>query len=94
MKTISKMQMAQLDVLNLVRDIQTEGEYVDFWNMLARYFADKAQKQIDLTLQGNNKYLDMLNYLKTRYWHEWVFEYIEERTSGIIFADNITEIDF
>jgi len=44
---MSYMQMAQLDVLNLVRGIQTEGEYTDFRNMLARYFADKAQKQID-----------------------------------------------
>ena len=40
-------QMAQLDVLNLVKGIQTEGDYIDFRNMLARYFADKAQKQID-----------------------------------------------
>ena len=39
--------MAQLDVLNLVRGINTESEYADFRNMLARYFADKAQKQID-----------------------------------------------
>ena len=45
--TMSYMQMAQLDVLNLVKGIQTEGDYMDFRNMLARYFADKAQKQID-----------------------------------------------
>lgn len=45
--TMSYMQMAQLDVLNLVKGIQTEGDYIDFRNMLARYFADKAQKQID-----------------------------------------------
>ena len=44
---MSYMQMAQLDVLNLVRGINTEGDYIDFRNMLARYFADKAQKQID-----------------------------------------------
>lgn len=44
---MSYMQMAQLDVLNLLRGIQTEGDYIDFRNMLARYFADKAQKQID-----------------------------------------------
>ena len=43
---MSYMQMAQLDVLNLVKGIQTEGDYNDFRNMLARYFADKAQKQI------------------------------------------------
>ena len=45
-------QMAQLDVLNLLKGINTEGDYIDFRNMLARYFADKAQKQID-TLWDN-----------------------------------------
>ncbi len=45
--TMSYIQMAQLDVLNLVRGMQSEEDYVDFRNMLARYFADKAQKQID-----------------------------------------------
>ena len=44
---MSYMQMAQLDVLNVLRGIHTENDYVDFRNMLARYFADKAQKQID-----------------------------------------------
>ena len=44
---MSYTQMAQLDVLNLVKGINTESEYTDFRNMLARYFADKAQKQID-----------------------------------------------
>ena len=44
---MSYTQMAQLDVLNLVRGINTESEYADFRNMLARYFANKAQKQID-----------------------------------------------
>ena len=45
--TMSYMQMAQLDVLNLVKGIRSEGDYIDFRNMLARYFAEKAQKQID-----------------------------------------------
>lgn len=44
---MSYMQMAQLDVLNLLKDIKTDAEYADFRNMLARYFADKAQKEID-----------------------------------------------
>ena len=39
--------MAQLDVLNLIKGINTEADYSDFRNMLARYFADKAQKQMD-----------------------------------------------
>lgn len=44
---MSYMQMAKLDVLNVLRGIESEADYVDFRNMLARYFADKAQKQID-----------------------------------------------
>lgn len=44
---MSYMQMAQLDVLNLIKGIRTEADYADFRDMLARYFADKAQKQID-----------------------------------------------
>ena len=44
---MSYVQMAQLDVLNLLKGINTEGDYNDFRNMLAHYFADKAQKQID-----------------------------------------------
>lgn len=39
--------MAQLDVLNALQGIRSEADYTDFRNMLARYFADKAQKQID-----------------------------------------------
>ncbi len=44
---MSYLQMAQLDVLNVLQGIKSEADYVDFRNMLARYFADKAQKQID-----------------------------------------------
>ena len=44
---MSYMQMAQLDVLNALQSIRSEADYTDFRNMLARYFADKAQKQID-----------------------------------------------
>ena len=39
--------MAQLDVLNALQSIRSEADYTDFRNMLARYFAEKAQKQID-----------------------------------------------
>ena len=44
---MSYVQMAQLDVFNLLKGINTEGDYNDFRNMLAHYFANKAQKQID-----------------------------------------------
>ena len=40
-------EMARLDVLNVIQGINSETEYMEFRNMLARYFADKAQKAID-----------------------------------------------
>lgn len=39
--------MAQLDVLSMIKGINTEADYHDFRNMLAQYFAAKAQKAID-----------------------------------------------
>ncbi|MCQ2266652.1 MAG: hypothetical protein MJZ40_02970 [Bacteroidaceae bacterium] len=44
---MSYTEMAQLDVLNVVRGIKTDAEYIEFRNLLARYFAEKAQKAID-----------------------------------------------
>ena len=44
---MSFQEMAQLDVLSVVRGIKTEADYMEFRNFLARYFADKAQKAID-----------------------------------------------
>ena len=44
---MSYLQMAKLDVLNVLKGIETEADYADFRNVLARYFADKAQRQID-----------------------------------------------
>ena len=80
--TMSYMQMAQLDVLNLVKGIQTEGDYNDFRNMLARYFADKAQKQIDALWEngkineqtieqwGNERMRTPYRYAVHRSWHQ------------------------
>lgn len=44
---MSYEQMARLEVLNAVSGIKTKEELDDFKNMLAKYFADKAQKAID-----------------------------------------------
>lgn len=44
---MSYLQMAQLDVLNAIRGINTEADYLEFRDVLARYFAEKAQKSID-----------------------------------------------
>ena len=45
---MSYNEMAKLDVLNVVRGINTEVDYNDFRNFLARYFAERAQKSIDV----------------------------------------------
>ena len=47
MKYMSYEQMARLEVLNAVSGINSQEELDDFRNMLARYFAEKAQKAID-----------------------------------------------
>ena len=39
--------MAQLEYLNALNSINTEAELRDFKNLLAHYFAEKAQKAID-----------------------------------------------
>ena len=44
---MSYNEMARLDALNVVQGINTEADYLDFRNLLARYFAEKAQKAID-----------------------------------------------
>lgn len=44
---MSYTEMAQLDVLNVVRGIKTDADYVEFRYFLARYFAEKAEKAID-----------------------------------------------
>ncbi len=44
---MSYEQIAKLEVLNAVRGIKTEAELNEFKNMIARYFAEKAQKAID-----------------------------------------------
>ena len=41
------VELAKLEVLNAVSNIQTQEELDDFKNMLAHYFAVKAQKAID-----------------------------------------------
>ena len=44
---MSYEQMARLEVLNAVSGINSQEELDDFRNMLACYFAEKAQKAID-----------------------------------------------
>lgn len=44
---MSYNEMARLDALNVIQGINTEADYLDFRNLLAHYFAEKAQKAID-----------------------------------------------
>ena len=46
--------MARLEVLNAVSGINSQEELDDFRNMLARYFAEKAQKAIDALWDEGN----------------------------------------
>lgn len=40
-------QLAQLELMNALNSINSESELQEFRDMLARYFAQKAQKAID-----------------------------------------------
>ena len=44
---MSYSQMAQLELLNALNSITSEAELNEFKNLLAHYFAQKAQKAID-----------------------------------------------
>ena len=44
---MSYSQMAQQELLNVVNSINSEAELNEFKNLLAHYFAQKAQKAID-----------------------------------------------
>ena len=44
---MSYSQIAQLELMNAINSIRSESELNEFRDMLARYFAQKAQKAID-----------------------------------------------
>lgn len=44
---MSYNQLAQLELMNAINSIRSEEELNEFRDMLARYFAQKAQKDID-----------------------------------------------
>ncbi len=44
---MSYSQMAQLELMNAVANINSEAELNEFKSLLAHYFAQKAQKAID-----------------------------------------------
>ncbi len=44
---MSYEQLAKLELLDAVRNIKTESELNEFKNVIALFFAEKAQKEID-----------------------------------------------
>ena len=44
---MSYKEIAQLELMNALNSINSEAELNEFKDLLARYFADKAQKAID-----------------------------------------------
>ena len=40
-------EKAKLEIFGLAQNIKTEAEYAEFKDMIAHYFAQKAQKEID-----------------------------------------------
>ena len=44
---MSYSQLAQLELMNAINSINTEAELNEFRDMLASYFAQKAQRAID-----------------------------------------------
>lgn len=45
--TMSYSEMAQLELMNALNNIDSEAELNEFKDLVARYFATKAQKAID-----------------------------------------------
>ena len=46
-KTMSYSEMAQLELMNALNSINSEAELNEFKDLVAKYFAAKAQKAID-----------------------------------------------
>ena len=46
-KIMSYTQMAQLELMNALNNITSEADLKEFRNLVANYFAQKAQKAID-----------------------------------------------
>ena len=44
---MSYLQLARLELLNALSNINSEAELIEFKNLVAHYFAQKAQKAID-----------------------------------------------
>ena len=72
---MSYAQLAQLELLNAIKNINSEADLNEFKDLIARFFAEKAQKAIDnLWEQGviNNENINQwgAEHMRTPYRHE------------------------
>jgi hypothetical protein len=72
---MSYAQLAQLELLNAFKNINSEADLNEFKDLIARFFAEKAQKAIDnLWEQGiiNNETINQwgAEHMRTPYRHE------------------------
>lgn len=58
---MSYSQLAQLELLNAVNSISSEAELNEFRDLVARYFAQKAQKAIDAMWDEGKINADTIN---------------------------------
>jgi hypothetical protein len=71
---MSYTQLAQLELLNALNSIQTEDELNEFKNLVAQFFAQKAQKAIDAlwdegTIDNNTLEEWGAEHMRTPYRH-------------------------
>ncbi|MBR4197637.1 MAG: hypothetical protein IKQ94_02545 [Bacteroidales bacterium] len=72
---MSYAQLAKLELLNAFKNINSEADLNEFKDLIARFFAEKAQKAIDnLWEQGiiNNETINQwgAEHMRTPYRHE------------------------
>ena len=71
---MSYTQLAQLELLNALNSIQTEDELNEFKDLVAQFFAQKAQKAIDAlwdegTIDNNTLEEWGAEHMRTPYRH-------------------------
>lgn len=72
---MSYSQLAQLELMNAINSIKTESELKEFRDVLARYFAQKAQRAVDALWENgviNNETIEAWGeeHMRTPYQYE------------------------
>ena len=72
---MSYSQLAQLELMNAINSIKTESELKEFRDVLARYFAQKAQRAVDTLWENgviNNETIEAWGeeHMRTPYQYE------------------------